>query len=333
MRAPSVTVCIPTYNRAAFLAAAINSVLTQSIGDYAVLVTDNASEDNTAEVVRGFGDPRIRYLRHAENIGPGANFNACLRAADSEFVLILGDDDVLHPEMLETSIGALRADDRVGFAFTPWRQRRDDGTVDARLMNPSLLTTSTTLSGRAFIDFAIRTQSNIAHLSSSLMRTRAIPPDGFDLRDSFAMDVGLLLRMAVHWDAAYLADPLLSVRVEPDSLTGRIVGIGANGRVRWDLDADVKRREVKTRFLQGPGRDLPNAAKLTRTVNRIFRRRVMWHSAMALRHGGQVRAAGRMLAQGAAVDTGVVWDLYAWRTGLAVLAGPALTNLLRNRRT
>jgi glycosyltransferase involved in cell wall biosynthesis len=333
MSLPCVTVCIPTRNRAALLTSAISSVLSQSFGDYILLVADNASEDGTEALVRSFTDPRLRYLRHDADIGPAANFNACLRAAESEHVLMLCDDDVLHPGFLEAAVRVLRSNDRIGFVYTTWQRRRDDGTIEDRVINPAGLTSTRILPGSEFIELAILNQGGIAHTSSVLMRAAAVHADGFDPRDGFAMDVGLLLRVAAHWDIGFIAAPLVSVRLESDSLTGRIVGLGSNGRVKWDLDADLKRREVKMRFLEGPGRDLSNAASLRRAVNRIFRRRVMWHSAMALRSGGHLRAAGHMLAQGLAVDAGLVWDPYAWRTGLAALAGPTLTNLVRGHRT
>jgi glycosyltransferase involved in cell wall biosynthesis len=333
MSAPSVTVCIPTRNRAGLLTSAIESVLGQSFPDYVLLVSDNASTDDTAAVVQGVDDPRLRYIRHDADIGPTANFNACLRTAESDYVLVLCDDDVLHPEFLETAVQALRSGDRVGFVFTTWQRRRDDGSIDDRVINETGLSQATTLPGVEFIGRAIRRQGGIAHTSSVLMRRAAVPEHGFDARDGFAMDVGLLLRIAAHWDVAFLPAPLVFVRLEPDSLTGRVVGVATNGRVRWDLDTDVKRREVKLRFLDGPGRGLADAPELRRTVASIFRRRVMWHSATALRGDGHLRTACAVFTRGLAVDTRVLWDPYAWRTGLAALAGPALVRRLRALRT
>jgi glycosyltransferase involved in cell wall biosynthesis len=330
-RSVSVTVCIPTRNRATLVTSAIDSVLAQTYEDFTVLVSDNASEDDTEETIRAFDDPRLQYIRHRSNIGPGENFNSCLEAAASEYVIVLCDDDMLHPEFLEATVHALRANDRAGFAYTTWRRRRNDGTVEDWVINQTRLAGMTTLSGNEFIDLAIR-QTSLAHMSGVLMRSEAIPAGGFELQDGFAMDVGILLRMAVEWDVEFLPAPLLHVRQESDSLTGRLMGVGADGRVSRDIDAEAKRREVRLRFLEGPGRDLPNVAQLRRAVDRYFRCRVMWQSANALRRGGHVRAARRALADGRAVDPKVMWDPYAWRSGLAVLAGPTLTSLLGGSR-
>ena len=96
-----VAVCIPTFNRSAYLRRAIESVLGQTFGEYSILVSDNASSDDTAEVVAAFDDPRISYVRMDQNVGWLGNFNASLDRVDAEFVVVLGDDDQLLPTFLE----------------------------------------------------------------------------------------------------------------------------------------------------------------------------------------------------------------------------------------
>src|SRR6476646_10618157 len=64
-----VSVFIPTYNRARLLGFAIESVLAQTYGDFELVVSDNASTDETPDVVAGFDDPRLEYVRQPENLG------------------------------------------------------------------------------------------------------------------------------------------------------------------------------------------------------------------------------------------------------------------------
>ncbi len=66
---PAVTVCIPTYNRRKLLAASLQSVREHSFGDVEIIVSDNASTDDTGDYVRSLNDPRIRYARLEENVG------------------------------------------------------------------------------------------------------------------------------------------------------------------------------------------------------------------------------------------------------------------------
>lgn len=102
-----VTICIPTYNRAQFVHEAIQSVLAQSFTDLEVLVSDNASTDDTTNVVASFTDPRVRYHRHAQNIGIGPNHRACAQMAQTEWVGFLSDDDLFTPDHVAHAFAAL----------------------------------------------------------------------------------------------------------------------------------------------------------------------------------------------------------------------------------
>lgn len=96
-RLPLVSVGIPTFNRAATLQRALASVLGQDYPELEVVVSDNASADETREVCSQIaaGDPRVRYLRKPANCGPTENFMEVLRQARGEYFMWLGDDDWL----------------------------------------------------------------------------------------------------------------------------------------------------------------------------------------------------------------------------------------------
>src|SRR5688572_25913814 len=104
-----VTAAVPTYNRAAMLREAIESVLAQTYGDLRLVVADNASTDETPAVVAGCSDPRLEYVRRPENLGLLGNFQDCLARLDGEYSLILCDDDVLRPSFLEETVAKLDA--------------------------------------------------------------------------------------------------------------------------------------------------------------------------------------------------------------------------------
>src|SRR4051794_34783836 len=113
-----VTVGIPTRNRAGLLREAIESVLAQSHRNFRLVVSDNASVDDTADVVRSFRDPRIVYSPVRTNVGRAANFNRLVALADTEFVVLLGDDDKLRPDHLARTLEALEGHPRAGVVHT-----------------------------------------------------------------------------------------------------------------------------------------------------------------------------------------------------------------------
>lgn len=103
-----VSVVIPTYNRAQLLSRAIVSVLDQTLSNLELIVVDDGSTDNTADVVRSFCDSRIRYTPLGKNCGGAYARNQGIQLAIGEFIAFLDSDDIWLPEKLEKQIAALR---------------------------------------------------------------------------------------------------------------------------------------------------------------------------------------------------------------------------------
>jgi glycosyltransferase involved in cell wall biosynthesis len=124
--ASMVSVVIPTYNRAHLVGRAIRSVLQQTHQRLEILVVDDASSDGTEEIVRGFRDDRIRYLRHDSNRGGSAARNTGIRAATGEYLAFLDSDDEWLPDKLRKQLAlfATTADDRLGLVVCGWRDLR-----------------------------------------------------------------------------------------------------------------------------------------------------------------------------------------------------------------
>lgn len=98
---PKVSIAIPTYNRSLYLKQAIDSALYQSYKNVEIIVSNNGSTDNTAEILLNYHDERLRVVNHKENNGMVFNFNHCLNTATGEFFLLLSDDDVLENYAIE----------------------------------------------------------------------------------------------------------------------------------------------------------------------------------------------------------------------------------------
>ena len=106
---PLITTIIPTYKRPHFLKRAIKSVLTQTYKNLQVCVFDNASGDETKEVVTNFAkkDPRVKYFCHETNIGSLKNWKFGLSKVRTPFFSFLSDDDFLFPEFYELGLQKL----------------------------------------------------------------------------------------------------------------------------------------------------------------------------------------------------------------------------------
>lgn len=105
---PLVSVTIPAYNRSETIGRALHSVLNQSVQDFEIIVVDDGSSDNTANIVQSFADNRIRLLRHETNLGAGPARNTGMKAAQGQYIAWLDSDDEWFPDKLQVQIAAMR---------------------------------------------------------------------------------------------------------------------------------------------------------------------------------------------------------------------------------
>jgi glycosyltransferase involved in cell wall biosynthesis len=112
MTRPLVSIGLPVYNGERFLAQALDSLLGQTLGDFEVIVSDNASTDRTAEICQGYAarDARIRYIRQESNRGAVWNTNFVALQARGPYFKWASANDFCDPRMLEKCVGVLRSD-------------------------------------------------------------------------------------------------------------------------------------------------------------------------------------------------------------------------------
>ncbi|BAY61772.1 family 2 glycosyl transferase [Calothrix brevissima NIES-22] len=98
---PEVSVIIPAYNTSKYIAKAIESALGQTLKNIEVIVVDDASTDNTLEVIERFKDERLKVIVNQENLGAGGSRNRAITEAKGNWIAVLDSDDWYAPERLE----------------------------------------------------------------------------------------------------------------------------------------------------------------------------------------------------------------------------------------
>lgn len=118
-RAPRVTLAMPVFNGADFIAETLESLLGQSFADFELIITDNASTDATRAICEAYAarDPRVRYHCNEENLGAAGNYNRGHALARGEFLKWCAHDDLLSADYLERAVAALDADPEAVMAF------------------------------------------------------------------------------------------------------------------------------------------------------------------------------------------------------------------------
>ncbi|WP_442972553.1 glycosyltransferase family 2 protein [Rhodococcus sp. JS3073] len=106
-----VTVVMPTYNDSATVGSAIESILGQKFSDWELIIVDDASTDNTRDLIRVLSeDHRIRVLHSAVNAGSGVARNRAIAEATGEYIAVMDADDISMPERLGDQASAMDAD-------------------------------------------------------------------------------------------------------------------------------------------------------------------------------------------------------------------------------
>lgn len=125
---PLLSVIIPTYNYGHFLRQTVSSVLGQGVDDIEILVLDNASTDNTAEIIQAYADePRVRYLRNLRNVGPRYNVLNGIHIARGRYLSMLMADDYFNPGYLSNLLPRLLSRPEVVIGYTAIRWVNEHG--------------------------------------------------------------------------------------------------------------------------------------------------------------------------------------------------------------
>lgn len=206
-----ICICIPTFNQSAFVGRAVASGLAQTGVEVRVIVSDDASTDDTATALQRFADdPRVVYHRQPQNLGIAGNAGWVMAQADTEFLVRLDSDDLLAPEYCATLATVLRQHPKAGVAHATVREiDQHDQFRRMRILAraPGLESAEAALKEGCK---GYRVAANIC------MFRRAAIPAGPVYRHgmNFCEDWDLFLRIAdAGWANCYVARELASYRV------------------------------------------------------------------------------------------------------------------------
>jgi glycosyltransferase involved in cell wall biosynthesis len=210
MSKPTITVLMPAYNAADFIAEAIQSVLAQTFTGFELLIVNDGSIDDTEKIIRSFTDPRIRLINQA-NQGISAALNTGLAAANADYVARFDADDICYPHRLQEQYTFLvnhpdhciagctanyhDMDDNYVFTYHP------PGITNEQIQQTKMHTCP-------FIH------------SGVLYRKQAVlDAGGYDMHAHTFEDHLLWIRVLQHGKAYNIPQTLLKVRLHPGSVT------------------------------------------------------------------------------------------------------------------
>jgi glycosyltransferase involved in cell wall biosynthesis len=212
---PTVSVVIPTYNRAYIVDHAIKSVLSQTYRDLELIVVDDGSTDNTEQIVREGGDHRIRYLRHEKNQGMSAARNTGIRASSGEYIAFQDSDDVWVPEKLQKQMevfGSLPG--KVGVVYS--------GLLRINNGNKRYIPYKKNIKVDGFIH-DVFLDSCLTNLPTAVVRKSCFEKSGMFDEYLFGLeDMELFFRISKFYEFKFLKETLVFSHLLPDSISFNI---------------------------------------------------------------------------------------------------------------
>ncbi|MCS6881930.1 MAG: glycosyltransferase [Oscillochloridaceae bacterium] len=208
-----VSVIIPSYNSARYIASTVESALAQTYPAVEVIVVDDGSTDATQAVLAPYRS-RITIL-HQTNRGPAAARNTGLRAAAGAYLLFLDSDDLLVPTSVAAKVAFLEQHPQYGLVYSAWTQISDDGARVLGEVRPSRQgDVLAALVRREFFFFP----------GAALIRRTCLDTVGaFDENAYGAEDADLWIRLArAGYAFGYIDEPLFMYRYHATSITGRV---------------------------------------------------------------------------------------------------------------
>ena len=212
---PLVTVMIPTYNQAEYLAGCIDSALGQDYANLEIIIGNDCSTDRTAELLQSLNDPRIRIVNRSRNIGRVANYRSLLQEhARGEWVLNLdGDDYLLGPGGISLLVNLTQKDPQTVMAFgqvSSVNGNQQPGEELPANSGPEVL------EGKSFVLNYWNNDRGLKH-AGVLYRREAAISVGFYEHDIISSDIESLLRLAIEGRGVRTARTIAAWRHHDDN--------------------------------------------------------------------------------------------------------------------
>ena len=239
-----VSICIPTYNTGKYLSFAVESALSQSFKDIEVIVCDNASTDDTQDLLSKYRDERLKVFRNDSNIGMIRNFNRCVELASGKYIKFLEADDILETDCVVKMVNIAEQYPNVGIISCGRKLIDSAGNVigEHKKEKTEVVKGSVIVSRIRRMGNEMATPTDVMVLRSLLSRTGLFDV-GFG---NYLNEWDLWMRCAEISDVGFIAGSLTRVRRHPEQVgaTGAKDQIDIDSAFRFIKNYDLRKKKL-----------------------------------------------------------------------------------------
>lgn len=267
---PLVCICVPTFNAAETVRETLLSILSQTYQNLVVHISDNASTDETLEIVKSLRDSRVHIHRNQSNIGGEENFNRCIGLAEGKYTAIFHADDLYEPQIVEKQVTFLERYTEAGAVFTAAKLIDETGKKIGQIQFPSGLGSFDRLYDFDTVFKAVLLHSNFLICPSVMARTTVYTQSIRSWRgDLFktSADLDVWLRMAKKHSIGLLPEHLMRYRISNNQFSAKVRSQTERADFFLVIDHYLEKKEVQDILNSA---DLENYERLDRR-NRVGR--------------------------------------------------------------
>jgi len=223
---PLVSILIPTYNRAEYLGQAIDSALAQTYQNIEIIVHDDASTDNTPELLKRYHDKRLRLIRTEDNHGMLGGWNYIVKKAKGEYLKFLASDDLLEPNCVATLVKEGISHPHASVITCQRKFINGEGMVVKKMGFAHKNTVLPGISHARWILTTVR-ENKIGEPTAVLYPTKLVKQVGdYDPTFSQFADFEYWIRLLRFGELVYVHQPLCSFRTHASSNTSSAIADG-----------------------------------------------------------------------------------------------------------
>jgi glycosyltransferase involved in cell wall biosynthesis len=232
---PRVSVVCASYNHEQYVRAAIDSVLTQSFGDFELIVVDDGSADGTVAAIRAVADPRLSVATLPRNVGACIALNHAVLRAQGEYVAVLNSDDLFLPGKLERQVAFLDAQPDIGAVFSPAVLIGEDGEpFTGEGHKDSVLLSAENRTRHGWLRSLFYDGNSLCH-PSVLIRRRIYKEIGpYNPGMAQLPDLEFWVRMLMRHQIHVLAEPLVAFRIRANQMNASAARPEVLARDAWE---------------------------------------------------------------------------------------------------